>query len=157
MPAGEVSFTIRDYSGETATHQVDTSEITAANFAAMVDVGGLIPDYYDALDGIVIGNIARERITADVIEISSAKAGSVWAQVESKWLVRYRDTVDASAPVYRREIPCPDATLLVPGTDLMNITAGAGLTWRNAAEALWKSPAGNAIEIVSVEFVGRNR
>lgn len=157
MANGEVTFTIRDYSGETGTHQVDIPEITAANFAATVDAGGLIPDYYDALDLIVVGNIARERITAEVIEISSANAGSVWAQVESKWLVRYRDTVDATAPVYRREIPCPNAALLVAGTDLMNITSGDGLTWKNAAEALWVSPAGNAIEIISVEFVGRNR
>jgi hypothetical protein len=157
MANGEVSFTIKDYSGETSTHQVDTPEITAANFAAMVDAGGLIPDYYDALNGITIGNIAKERITAEVIEISSANAGSAWAQVESKWLVRYRDTVDGAAPVYRREIACPDATLLSPNSDLMNLAAGAGLAFVTAAEALWVSPAGNPIEILSVEFVGRNR
>jgi hypothetical protein len=157
MALGEVAFTIKDYSGETSAHAVDTAEITAANFAAMVDAGGLIPDYYDALNGITIGNIARERITAEVIEISSANAGSAWAQVESKWLVRYRDTVDGSAPVYRREIACPDATLLSPASDLMNVTAGAGLAYKTAFEALVKSPAGNPVELLSVEFVGRNR
>lgn len=157
MANGQASFTVKDYSGETSNHAVDTPELTAANFAAMTGAGGLIPNYYDALNGIVIGNITKEVITAEVIEISNANAGSVWAQVESKWLVRYRDTVDATQDIMRREIACPDLTLLQPNTDYLNLTAGAGLAFRTAFEALVVSPGGNPVEVVDVQFVGRNR
>jgi len=155
MP-GEVSFVIKDYSGESSNHKVRTPVLTAGNFAGMLDAGGLVPDYYDALDDICIGSINRERITANVIEISNSNAGSVWAQRESKWLVRYRDTIDPSVEPMRAEIPCPDLTLLVAGTDLMNVSGGAGAAFVAAFEALVVSDAGNPVEVLSVQYVGRN-
>lgn len=152
---GSVSFTIRDYSNETSTHSLDTADLTAANFNTYLDpVTGLVPVYYDALDAIILGNIGSERISARDILISQAPAGSVYAQVELKWLVFYSDNVNSK--VYRREIPTPDLTLLVAGTDLMNITAGAGLAWKTAAENLWVSPDGNPVTIFKVQLVGRN-
>jgi len=151
---GSVSFTLRDYSNETSIHSIDIPDLTAANFDAFVDTGGLIPDYYDALDAIVIGNIGSERISARDILVSQAPAGSVYAQVELKWLVFYSD--DVTSKVYRREIPTPDLTLLVAGTDLMNIASGAGLTWKTAAEALWVSPDDNPVTVFKVQLVGRN-
>lgn len=155
MP-GEVSFRIADYGNEKSTHKVRIPAITAANFAAFLDAGGFVPDYYDALDDIVIGNIQQERIVANVIDISTAPAGSVWAQREMKWLVSYRDTVDPTQPHYQLEIACPDLTLLVAGTDLMNVSAGAGAAFVAAFEALVVSDAGNAVEVLTVQLVGRN-
>jgi len=151
---GSVSMTFRDYNNETSIHSMDIPDLTAANFDAYVDTSGLIPDYYDAVNGITVGNIGSERISARDILVSQAPAGSVWAQVEMKWLVFYTDTV--TAKVYRREIPTPDLTLLVAGTDLLNIASGAGLTWKNAAEALWVSPDNNPITIFKAQLVGRN-
>lgn len=151
---GSVSFTLRDYSNETSVHSVDIPNLTAANFDAYVAAAGLIPDYYDALDGIVLGNIGSERISARDILISQVPAGSVYAQVELKWLVFYSD--DVTSQIYRREIPTPDLTLLVAGTDLMNIASGAGLAWKTAFEALVVSPVGNAVSVVKVQLVGRN-
>lgn len=152
---GAVSYTVRDYSNETSTHSFDMADLTEANFDTYLDpVTGLIPTYYNALDGIIVGNIGNQRISASDTLISQAPAGSVFAQVELKWLVFYSD--DVTGKVYRREIPTPDLNLLTPNSDLMNISSGAGLTWKNAAEALWTSPDENPISIFKVQMVGRN-
>ena len=151
---GSVSLTFRDYSNETSIHSMDIPDLTAANFDAYVDTGGFIPDYYDAVNGITLGNIGSERISARDILVSQAPAGSAFAQVELKWLVFYSD--DVTGKVYRREIPTPDLSLLVAGTDLLNLASGAGATWKTAAEALWVSPDGNAITIMKAQVVGRN-
>jgi len=151
---GSVSMTFRDYNNETSVHSMDIPDLTAANFDSFVDTGGLIADYYDAVNAITLGNIGSERISARDILISQVPAGSTWAQVELKWLAFYTD--DVTSKVYRREIPTPDLTLLVAGTDLLNIASGAGLTWKNAAEALWVSPDGNPVTIIKAQVVGRN-
>lgn len=151
---GSVSITFRDYNNETSIHSMDIPDLTAANFDSFVAAGNLIPDYYDAVAGITLGNPGSERISARDILISQAPAGSAFAQVELKWLVFYTDNV--TGKVYRREIPTPDLALLVANTDLLNLASGAGLTWKNAAEALWVSPDGNAITITKAQVVGRN-
>lgn len=151
---GEVSFSVRDYSNEVSSHRIDIADLTSANFDTYVGASGLVPDYYDALNAIVLGNISRERITARNILISSAPAGSVYAQVELKWQLTYTDAVTGKQ--WQREIPTPDLTLLVAGTDLMNITAGAGLAYKTAFEAVAVSPDGNAVTLNSVRVVGRN-
>lgn len=151
---GEVSFSIRDYSNEVSSHRIDIVDLTSANFDAYVGAGGFIPDYYDALNGITLGNISRERITARNILVSNAPAGSVYAQVELKWQLTYTDNVNGKQ--WQREVPTPDLTLLVAGSDLMNMAAGAGLAFKTAFEAAAVSPDGNAVTLNQVRVVGRN-
>lgn len=151
---GEASFTFRDYSNEQSQHRIDIVDLTAANFDAWVGAGGIIPDYYDALNAITLGNISRERITARNILISSAPAGSVYAQVELKWQLSYTDAT--TGKVWQREIPTPDLTLLVAGSDLMNMASGAGLAFKTAFELAARSPEGNLVVLNTVRVVGRN-
>jgi len=151
---GELRFTVQDYTGERAGHAVDIADITAANFAAVMDAGGLVADYYDALDDIVIGNITKEVISARNINISSGNAGSVWAQIEIRWYVPYTD--DVTGKVYGRTIPTPDLTLLAVGTDNMDMTLAAAIAYKAAFEAAVVSPDGNAVTMGVPYVVGRN-
>lgn len=151
---GELRFQVQDYTGEKATHAVDIPDITAANFASIMDAGGLVADYYDALNAICIGNITKEVISARNIQISSGNAGSTWAQVELRWYVPYTDNV--TGKLYGRTVPCPDLTLLTAGSDNMNMALAAAIAYKAAFEAAVVSPDGNPVTMGQPYVVGRN-
>lgn len=154
LMAGELRFQVQDYTGEKAAHAVDIPDITAANFAAIMDPGGLVADYYDNLNAICIGNITKEVISARNITISSGNAGSAYAQVELRWYVPYTDNV--TGKLYGRTIPCPDLTLLTPGSDNMNMLSVTASDFKAAFEALVVSPDGNPVTMGVPYVVGRN-
>ena len=150
MPSG-YRITLRDYGGETSTFSVYGAEMSAAEYANIINE---IADLETAIEGVTLGVLGRGVIEAVVNEGSAASATDVWAQRENKWMVEFADTV--TGEVFRRELPTADLTLLQPGTELMNIASGAGLAFVTAFETYVVSDAGNPVTVQRIRYVTRD-
>lgn len=151
MP-GRYSRTYQDYSGEKSTMQVNIVALTAGNIAATLTA---VDVFSAAVDAVTLGNPIKETIVAEENQTGSGNAGSAFAQRELKWLVTYKD--NTTNDIYTAEIPCPDLALLVPGTDLMDVSSGSdGETFVTQWQTLVKSRNGNAVTVIQVRAVGRN-
>jgi len=146
----------RDFSDEISTHQVNISPITVGTIVAEL---AEIAAYRSAVEGITLGIAARDKIIMDDTLISAARPVSAVAQREMKWLVRYHGVTDGKK--WTCEIPTADLTLaniLVPGTDIMDLTQAQAATWKTAFETMVRPP-GDDTQLVVVDqvvFVGRN-
>lgn len=125
-------------------------DLTAANLVA---TQALLATLLAATQAIVLGELNRERIVLSDTLSSSAPAASSAAQRENKWLVRYTDTV--THRIFKGEIPTADNSLLANNSEFLDLSAGVGLAFKNAFEAVVKSIAGNAVQVISVQWVGR--
>lgn len=150
MPSG-YRITLRDYGGETSTFSVYGAEMSAAEYSNIINQ---IADLETAIEGVTLGVLGRGVIEAVVNEGSQASAADVWAQRENKWMIEYADTV--TGDVYRRELPTADLSLLQPGSELMDLSTGAGLALKTAFEAYVTSEDGNPVEIQRVYYVARD-
>lgn len=126
-------------------------DLTAGNLAA---TQALLATLLASIQAIVIGELHKERITLSDTLSSSAPAASPLAQRENKWLVRYTDVT--THRVFKGEIPTADLSLLASNSEFLDLSAGAGLAFKNAFEAVVKSIDGNAVQVISVQFVGRS-
>ena len=84
----------------------------------------------------------------------NAAPASSNAQRELKWNVTLLDTV--TQKLSRFEIGGADTTLLIANTDLMDLSAGAGLTLKTDLESSIISVDNNAITVEEARLVGRN-
>lgn len=125
-------------------------DITAGNLAAtQTQLAALLT----AIEGIVLGVLNRERIVLSDTLSSSAPAASNLAQREIKWLVTYTDTV--THRLFKSEIPTAKISLLTGNSESLDLAAGEGLAFKTAFEAVVKSIEGNAVQVISVKYVGR--
>lgn len=148
--AGKATFTVIDYGLETSSASFPLADFTAANYDAQI---ALVDALYTAIDGVSLGNIGGRRVLAEDFDLSSAPAGSAYAQRENKWLVSM--TGDTSGKLYQRTIPCADLSLLeVNGEDM---AAGAQRTALVAAiEAAFNGDGDETVTVNTIRFVGRN-
>lgn len=147
---------IRDFSDETSTTQVFTGAITAVSIAGYLTALG---NYRTAVEGITLGVVSHEKIVMDTTIISAARPVSAFAQRELKWLVRYHG--NTSNKKFQLEIPTPDlsdADILVPGTDVADLTFPAMATWVTNFEGFARSPDSDTenVTVDEVVLVGRN-
>lgn len=138
---------------ETSTFQVPITTLTPANVAAQVTLTGTLAA---AIAGITLGNFLQSAVTYDRHVIGVGPAASNLAQRENKWLVRYHDTTTFDK--YRAEIPTADLSLLPSGSEFLDLTAGAGQTFKDAFEDIVNSglTSGNTVVVDTVQFIGRN-
>jgi len=156
MSVHTYSRTYRDFSGELSAATASLPPITAIDIAGTLVLIGL---YETALDGIVLGQAAKSEIVMDRTVISAARPTNAVAQRESKWLVRYHGIVNNKKATM--EIPCADLTLtgiLIPGTDLMDLTQTQAAAWKDAFEnmAVFPETDTEGVLVDEVVFVGRN-
>lgn len=149
--AGKQTLTYLDYSLERSNVGVHVVTPDAAG----LDAWNLSLDALrDAMDGVTIGTRTKDARLYDTAVAAATPPASVNAQRENKWLVIASD--DVTGKVVSFEIPTADLTLLSGNTDLMDISAGAGLALKNAIEAIATSDVGNTITVNEVRFVARN-
>lgn len=136
-----------DYTNEksTASVNVATAILDAAITAVVAAVDGLV------VDGRQLAKLVTETDKDSGI-VGPATAAA--AQRENKWLVRATDDVNGKMVSF--EIPCADVSLLTAGTDMLALAGTEAAAFVTAAEANILSVDGNAISIVSIQFVGRN-
>jgi len=149
--ASRLTHTILDYSGESSAFGVAGVSVSSANYDGQITEAIALTT---AIEGIVLGTVAERKFLASVAEPESGLPASQYAQRELKWLVSYSDTVNGD--VQQCEIACPDLTLLVAGSDLMNLAGAPGLAFIAAFEAFVRSKSGNTVNVDSVRLVGRN-
>lgn len=170
MAQGMGGFSFIDANGERSNMKFWTGVITAANLPGVLTQFGALRT---AIDGIVLCNITDEYLKVFQTKLGSTRPNDAQAQREIKWLVTYTDiTQYFDAPtnsipnegfgkIFNVELPGADLSLLPvkPGggfEEELDISTGAGLTFKNAFEALAKSPHGGTPQILSVRVVGRN-
>lgn len=160
MPQPSYSLSIRDWDKKIGTVQIHTGLVTALTLPALLTQVGALRD---AIDDIVIGVEAKESQTVFDTILDDATPASAFAQRGNKWLVIYHDNTqffdppvnaipnDAYLRTYRVMIPTADNSLLADNDTFLDITAGVGLAFKNAFEAVAKSPAGGSVIVDSVE------
>lgn len=162
------NITIKDFDGEKTTTQVRLANIGILGATYASETQNL-DEIKDAVIGVILGQVIESAIT-DVFTEPAGGAIPNTAQRELKWNVVYRDTSqysDAGNTVpnygynqlFNMEIGTANPALLstVPGAkDLMDVSAGAGLTLKNSLEANMRSPYGGLIAVEKVVLVGRN-
>lgn len=111
-----------------------------------------------ALDAVTLGAISEEAIVANRDRLTNITPSD--GRRETKWLVRYQDA--AEKKIFTMEIPCADVNALPFNTDsdfvdMKPATVSAARDALVAAiEAMVRAPNGQAVDVVSIECVGRN-
>lgn len=150
MPS-QVSFKYQDYSRELSNVKFDVADMTAANFDATITA---INALSVAILAVQTENALQSKIvTAQNNLISRSPAALKTSQRESKWLLLMED--NTLHTLSRHEIPLADTTYVTANTDYMDLANTPGSALKTAVEAVVKSPAGNAVTLVSVQFVGK--
>jgi len=145
----KLSIPFNDYAGQPSTARLGVAD-------AITDI--LITTLFDATVAMSIGAAGQSSLDISAFKDAGpgGNASTKQAQIESKWLVMYHDSIVVT-DTYTLEVPCPDASLLAAGTDNMNLGAGAGATLKTQMEATCVAPAtGNVIVVDEVVRVGRN-
>lgn len=140
-----------DYDNETTTFRVTTAQLTAANIDNQIVLNTAL--------GVAIVGITRGAVSKIVYsnEIATPNVcDDPLAQRENKWLIRYHDAVNNKK--YRVELGTADLTVLDPNNRGYAHIGDAGPVdaFVAAFEDYVLSDDGNAVEIDSIQFVGRN-
>jgi len=165
MPQPSYDLSIRDWDEKIGHTEVHTGLVTALTLPGLLT---LLGNFRAAVDGIVIGVIAKEQQTVFDTILSAANPASEFAQRGNKWLVSYHDNTpffddpvnaipnDAYLRKFRIMIPTADNSLLADNETRLDLTVNPGLAFKTAFEALAKSPAGGAAVIDFVEQTNVN-
>lgn len=108
---------------------------------------------YNAVDGVQRGTMGTAvKITREDKDAGSAAAAAdANARKGQGFRVRWQESV---AGLKRSTtIPCADATL-IPGVDVLDISAGVGATLKAALEAVGEDPdTGGTLTVLGIDFV----
>jgi len=148
-----VAFQITDYSNEKSTTVLNTTVLTAGNFAAQQTLAAALAA---AIEDLTIGELTKQINSVPVLD-TPAIPTNPYAQREMKWLVSYQG--DVSGKLFSSEIAAPDITdNVVPNTDTADITSTDWAAFVTAFEAYVKSPddATETVTVIGAHLVGRN-
>jgi len=140
-----------DYSLEPTSSSFNLVDLTAANFTSQ---GVVLGSVQAAIQGVTLIAYDGSQYPAYVVPREEVAPASPFAQRESKWLVKMVDTVNQQKSTF--EIGGADLALLVAGTDIMNISAGAGLALVTSIETNVRSNDGNTVQVTEIIHVGRS-
>lgn len=155
-------FSLRDNSREIGRTDITIRDITVDS------IGDVLTDFGDlrtAIEGITLGVMAKESLVMDETTLSALAPASTLAQRGVKWAVTYIDNQPFFDPPvnaipnagyqkpFTNHIPTADLSLLESGQEELDLTAGPGLAFKNAWEALARSPYGGNTLVISVKYV----
>lgn len=156
MPQPSYTLSLRDWEGSIGTMEVNTGLVTALTLPGLLTQIGALRT---ATAALVRGVVANEQQTVFNTILSQDLPASQDAQRGNKWLVSYHDnTAFFDAPVnaipndaylrkFRVMIPTANNSLLADNENDLDLTAGAGLAFKTAFEAIAKSPAGGSVVV----------
>lgn len=150
--SSELTITYIDYSLERSSAKFRGVDLTAVNFDPQNILMNVLAA---ACQDIVLGTKVKEARLASVTTFTETKPASPFAQRENKWLVRYTDNVDPNGDG-SLEIPTPDLSLLNLAGTFLDLTTAEGAAFETAFNNYQRSRLGNAVTLVSVQYVGRN-
>src|SRR6266540_3894608 len=149
LPVSFMSLTMADNTvrqngePEKTTISLPVTTLTAANYAAQ---SALIAALVTALEGVTIGNPVKSETVILRSIISAAPASDPLAQRENKYLLRYHGTTLSQK--FQASIGTADLTQLLPNSEFVDLTSGAGAALKSAFEAIVKSPDDGAEAVV---------
>lgn len=157
-----------DYSDENSNTSVHVGSVTALSLPGLLtDIAAFIA----AIDAITIGTVRDDTLIAYSTNRSSVAPTDPNAQRERKWLVTYTDNTPFFDPgpnlipnagygkIFTFAIPTAALALagvLVPSTDLANLTVAPMPAFVTAFQTLARSPYGGSVLVKSITAVGRN-
>ncbi|SRR6266567_2205148 len=151
MANSRYSLTIRDYDKELSTFRVNSALLTAANIVAQE---GFATALKSAVQGITLGIVQKDTLTAKETVYSNLPPSDPVAQRESKWLVRSED--NSTHVISRNEIPTADLTNLTGNQEyITDFSAGVLAAFKSAWEAFVVSEDGNPVTLISLQAVGK--
>jgi hypothetical protein len=149
---GEYTLGFIDESRETAGQRLNLGPINALTIAG---VEGQLATLLAKTEALSLCQVTRESLIAYNNFVSRAVPSNLAAQRENKWLITYEDTT--THKTYKSEMPGADTSLLVAGTDYVDLAGDARVSeYVTAFNAVVQSPAGHSVAILSIKFVGRN-
>lgn len=110
----------------------------------------------DALDAVILGASLKATKSEETVVDGGSQIppSDPLANRGDKWLTRAQDT--STSKIYTHELGTADFTQLPSATsDTLDLTAGVGLALKNAFDAVYESPEGNAGVMLSVQQVTR--
>lgn len=145
--------TILDYSEEKSSTRFGIGAITAVSIAGFLTQFGA---WKTALGNIILGTIAKDIWVGDNTTLSNTPPADSAAQVELKWLVTYE--ADTTKKKFHQELPTPDTSKLIPGTDQADLTDTDIAAYVTAFETVAKSPDDDteSVTVLGIDLVGRN-
>jgi len=150
MPS-ECGFSYKDYDGEKTSVRFKIVTMTAANFDATITAINALSAAILALQ--TENALQDKRVYAQNTFVTRAKATGKTSQREHKWICTFEDATLHT--LFRHEIGLADASLVGTDVDTLDLSAGVGQAFKTAAEAIVKSPAGNAVYLMSVQYSGK--
>lgn len=147
-------FGLRDHTGERSSVKIYNGAITAGTIAGFLTQFGALRT---AIDGITLGTVETEMWVGDKTLLSSDLPADENAQRETKWLVRYHDTVTQKK--YTFEIPTAKLTgNLQANSGKANLASTEMAAFVTAFETIARSPDSdvNAVAVDEIIHVGRN-
>lgn len=151
--AGKANYSIREYGtlGKSSRVGVFIPTLNAGNIAAQL---GLVSDLRTAIQGVIVGELQVETVTAQETQVSTDIPTDVHAQRENKWHVKMTET--GTGNDVSIEIPCADLDLLSSNGEDMDTASPEYTALVAALEAVALSNDGNAVTVNRVYFVGRS-
>lgn len=147
------TFTVLDYSEEKSPVSFSFGGVTAINIAGFLTEFG---NLRTALTNIILGTVQKEKWVGDDTVLSNTPPTSQNAQIELKWLLTYEGATTKKK--FRQEIPTPDTSKLVVGTDLADMADTDIAAYVTAFETIAKSPDDDTegVNVLDMRLVGRN-
>lgn len=153
MPNSRFAQTYVDFSNEKSTIDFPIRPITAVTIAAVLTEAAALGT---AIAGLSGGVLVKSILTQDSSSFGSTPPTDPNAQRERKWLVRFQDTV--TLRYGQVEIPVAEVStdLLLPGTDIADISDTLWTDFISAFETTARSIDGNTVNVLGARLVGRN-
>lgn len=156
MPqSSKLTLRVRDTDGSTA--QFSFYGASAADYAGYEAIATAGQALTTAIDAITNGVMAESLIGTS--DRSSARPSDKTSRTRNQWLVRYRIAThtnpDMIGSIRTVRIATADQTQTKANSNVLDITAGAGLAFKNAFQAYVKpddDPTGT-VEVDSVELI----
>lgn len=143
---GRLNLNLVDRDNEKASMSLHIANMTAGTFTAQ---NTAIDALIDAIEGISLLPLTKDSRIAVETGFAPALPTDVYAQRGIKWLVR---AVDPTGNAVTFHVPGADLSLLATGENL-DLTAGEGLAFKTAVEAVVRSNDGEAIVVVEVVYI----
>lgn len=147
------AFTVLDYSQEKRTWTFKFGAVTAVSIAGFLTQFGALRT---ALGGIIAGVVNKEQWVGDRTVLDNTPPTDSNAQGELKFLLSYEG--DTTKKLFHSEIPTPDTSFLIAGTDAVDLTMTEPAAFVTAFEDVARSPDDDTetVTVVDMTLVGRN-
>jgi len=140
-----------DYDGDRTQISFLSSDVNAAGYAAKETAANALAA---AIDDITMGTRTFSAFIADENRVANpAVPASGFAQNHTRWLVTFRDSVNA----HDETVTIPTANLgaaglLLPNSDQHDPAAAEWIAFKTAFEAFTVSNDGNPVTVISIEI-----